>query len=72
LNEISSTWKAAEFTFGVWRSREMPCMLNGMSVQEITERLEEDQGTLTALNAQRFAGPFKKDLEALISTFSDV
>jgi len=47
-------------------------MLNGLSVQEITETLEEDQMTLSSLNAQRYVTPFKVVVEANIRTFSDV
>ena len=42
-----------------------------MKVQEITERLEEDQMTLSSINAQRHVVPFKKRVEELIRVFSD-
>jgi dynein heavy chain, axonemal len=32
-------------------------------VQEITERLEEDQMVLSSINAQRHVVPFKKQVE---------
>jgi dynein heavy chain len=40
-------------------------------VQEITERLEEDQMVLSSINAQRHVLPFKKQVEELIRRFSD-
>lgn len=42
LREIVDRWTFKEFTFSVWGKRDTPCMLNGLSVQEITETLEED------------------------------
>lgn len=52
LEEIRVYWETAEFEFNTWgKSRDIPCVLNGLVVQTITERLEEDQMTLTTLNA---------------------
>ena len=31
-----------KFEFGVWGKRDTPCMLNGLIVGTILERLEED------------------------------
>lgn len=42
-----------------------------MRVQDITERLEEDQMTLSSINAQRHVLPFKKIVEDRIRQFSD-
>lgn len=72
LQEIQEYWDKAEFTFSVWGKRDQPCMLNGLSVQAVTERLEEDSMTLATLNAQRHVAPFKPVVEATIRTFSDV
>lgn len=47
-------------------------MLGGLKVQEIMERLEEDQMTLATLNAQRHVTPFKVEVENRIKTFSEV
>jgi dynein heavy chain len=47
-------------------------MLNGLSVQTVTERLEEDSMTLATLNAQRYVAPFKPAVEQTIRIFSDV
>lgn len=72
LNEINQIWDVAEFQFSVWGKREAPCMLNGLSVQSVTERLEEDSMTLATLNAQRYVAPFKPQVESTIRIFSDV
>jgi len=45
--------------------------LGGLCVSDITERLEEDQMTLSSINAQRHVVPFKKQVEELIRRFSD-
>lgn len=42
LEEISEYWNVVEFDFVVWGKRETPCMLGGMKVGEIIERLDED------------------------------
>jgi len=47
-------------------------MLNGLSVQSNSERLEEDSMTLATLNAQRHVAPFKPVVESTIKIFSDV
>ena len=46
-------------------------MLSGIAVQEITEKLEEDQMNLSSINAQRHVLPFKKRVEELIRVFSE-
>lgn len=46
-------------------------VLGGLCVTDITERLEEDQMTLSSINAQRHVTPFKKQVEELIRRFSD-
>lgn len=61
-----------EFEFANWGKREQPCLLGGMRVSEIIERLDEDQMTLQTLNAQRHVTPFKADVEGEIKKFSDV
>ena len=47
-------------------------MLGGLKVGEIIERLDEDQMTLSTLNANRHVTPFKADVENKIKVFSDV
>jgi len=47
-------------------------MLAGGKVGEIIERLDEDQMTLSTLNANRHVTPFKGDVETKIKIFSDV
>jgi hypothetical protein len=56
--------------FSAWGKREN-AILAGLCVQEITERLEEDQMSLSSINAQRHVVPFKKRVEELIRRFSD-
>jgi len=52
LSEIKTFWETAFFEFSTWgKGRDYPCILNGMCVATITERLDEDQMTLAALNA---------------------
>lgn len=62
LGEINEFWSAKEFEFGPWGKREN-IVLGGLCVQEITERLEEDQMVLSSINAQRHVVPFKKQVE---------
>lgn len=59
LKEIVGVWDTREFEFGNWGKREN-AVLAGLSVQEITEKLEEDQMTLSSINAQRHVAPFKR------------
>lgn len=61
LGEINEFWTAKEFEFGPWGKREN-IVLGGLCVQEITERLEEDQMVLSSINAQRHVVPFKKQV----------
>lgn len=61
-----------EFEFTTWGQRDQPCILGGLKVAEIVELLEDDQMTLTTLNAQRHVGPFKEEVEKQIRIFSDV
>lgn len=70
LNEIQSYWDVRDFAFGNWGKREN-AVLSGIAVQEITEKLEEDQMTLSSINAQRHVLPFKKRVEELIRVFSE-
>lgn len=64
LEEIKTFWETAFFEFSTWgKNRDYPCILNGMKVGEITERLDEDQMALAAMNAQRHVAPFKKVVE---------
>jgi len=43
LLEIKEFWDVAVFEFSTWgKTRDYPCILNGMSVQNMNERLEED------------------------------
>jgi dynein heavy chain, axonemal len=73
LDEIKTYWEAAVFEFSTWgKARDYPCILNGMSVQNIMEKLEEDSMTLATLNAQRHVVPFKPEVESQIRIFSDV
>jgi dynein heavy chain len=70
LAEIDEWWSSQTFEFVAWGRREN-AILGGLKVQEITERLEEDQMTLSSINAQRHVVPFKKRVEDLIRVFSD-
>jgi len=70
LKEIEGFWDTREFDFGPWGKRENS-VLAGLSVQEITEKLEEDQMTLSSINAQRHVAPFKRQVEELIRVFSE-
>jgi len=73
LEEIKTFWETAFFEFSTWgKNRDYPCILNGMKVGEITERLDEDQMALAAMNAQRHVAPFKKVVEDQIRVFSEV
>ena len=73
LREIKEFWIEAAFEFSTWgKNRDYPCILSGLRVQEIMEKLEEDQMTLATLNAQRHVAPFKVDVENQIRKFSDV
>jgi dynein heavy chain len=72
LEEINEYWNVIEFDFVVWGKRETPCMLGGLRVGEIIERLDEDQMTLSTLNANRHVTPFKAEVELRIKIFSDV
>ena len=69
---MTDYWQTAEFKFVTWGKRETPCMLSGLVVGEIIERLDEDYMTLSTLNANRYVAPFKKDVETKIKVFSDV
>ena len=52
LEEIKVYWENAVFEFSTWgKARDYPCILNGMCVATITEKLDEDQMALAALNA---------------------
>jgi hypothetical protein len=42
LDEICAFWNDAIFEFGHWAKREQPCILNGLVVGNILERLDED------------------------------
>lgn len=43
LEEIKTFWDSAIFEFSTWgKSRDYPCILNGMCVANITEKLDED------------------------------
>lgn len=44
----------------------------GLKVQEIIERLDEDQMAFATMNAQRHVLPFKAEVEGEIKKFSDV
>lgn len=70
LQEIDEWWVEREFEFVPWGKRDNAA-LGGLRVQDITERLEEDQMTLSSINAQRHVVPFKKRVEELIRQFSD-
>ena len=73
LEEIKTFWETAIFEFSTWgKGRDYPCILNGMKVAEITERLDEDQMALAAMNAQRHVAPFKNVVEGQIRVFSEV
>ena len=73
LEEVKTTWDAACFDFSTWgKQRDYPCILNGMSVQTIQEKLDEDQMLLATLIAQRHVLPFKPIVEAQITIFGDV
>lgn len=73
LDEVRSFWETATFEFSNWgKSRDYPCILNGMSVMKIQEKLEEDQMLLATLNAQRHVAPFKPIVESQIRIFGDV
>ena len=72
LLEIQSTWVDATFLFSKWKTRDVPCVLNGNSVAENLEKLDEDSQTLASLNAQRHVAPFAKPVSDMISTLSDV
>jgi dynein heavy chain len=69
----ASTLDTAIFEFSTWgKSRDYPCILNAACVAAITEKLDEDQMTLAALNAQRHVAPFKPQVEQQIRIFSEV
>jgi dynein heavy chain, axonemal len=72
LDEIQVYWDAANFEFAVWGKRDRPCMLQGLIVSTIKERLDDDQMTLTTVNAQRHVTPFKVEVELKIKTFAEV
>ena len=72
LEEMQEFWNTAEFKFATWGKRETPCMLSGLTVGEIIERLDEDQMQLSTLNANRYVAPFKVEVETKIKVFSDV
>jgi dynein heavy chain, axonemal len=72
LDEITQYWDGAYFEFAVWGKRDRPCMLNGLVVSTVIERLEEDQMTLATLNAQRHVAPFKVEVETKIRIFAEV
>lgn len=72
LAEINSVWGDMVFEFSTWGKRDTPCMLKGLVVSTILERLEEDQLQLSTFNSQRHVTPFKTEVENLIRTFSDV
>jgi len=72
LEDIKVFWADAAFQFSQWKSREVPCVLNGTVVGEVTERLDEDSQTLASLNAQRHVAPFAKPVQDMILTLSDV
>jgi len=42
LNEINDNWKDYEFEFSSWGQRDQPCILGGLKVAEIVEKLEDD------------------------------
>ena len=64
LKEIEGVWDTKEFEFGNWGKREN-AVLAGLSVQDITEKLEEDQTTLS------YVAPFKRQVEEFIRVFSE-
>jgi hypothetical protein len=51
LKEIEDSWKDYEFEFNTWGSRDYPCVLAGLKVGEIIEKLDEDNMSLTTINA---------------------
>lgn len=70
INEMKTRWDSSEFVFANWGKRENS-ILKGMHVLEMSEILEEDQMTLSSINAQRHVAPFKKEVEEMIRNFSD-
>jgi dynein heavy chain len=70
INEMKNRWDSNEFEFANWGKRENS-ILKGISVQDLSEVLEEDQMTLSSINAQRHVAPFKKEVEEMIRNFSD-
>jgi len=70
LKEIEEFWKDAAFEFSTHRGRDVPCVLNGVVVGDITERMDEDGQTLASLNAQRHVAPFKDRVVTKIEEIS--
>ena len=71
LEEIKVFWDESEFDFGNWK-RDYPCVLGGNRVQEVQEKLEEDQMTLASLNAMRHVTPFKDKVTEKAASLYDV
>ena len=72
LKEIKEYWDVEFFEFEGMRGREVQCSLGGSKVQEIQEKLDDDQGKLTTMNAMKQVTPFKKEVVEYMTIFADV
>jgi len=60
LTELSSYWDYVEFEFMPYKGKDVLCKLGGNQVNEVLEKLEEDQLLLSTIAANRHVGPFKE------------
>ena len=60
LDEIGLFWDSMDFLFSKWKMRDQECVLDMNRVNDIMERLDEDQLQLSTTAASRYVGPFKE------------